>query len=376
MVVPIKLLVPELEGNLGSLKLSSEGELRKAKNRGKKLKRRAMLQAAKAAVVAGNSTEEARKLILSKTLQNQKNKMKRKAKKTNSVSKPNMAESAKTTHQVSLILKKRQRSDDQATPETGRKKPREVTPKSADYGTPNATGVKLKSSGSNLTLVASKVTLESADHGESSRGTLEVTVEPSSSKVNTKSFKDVLVEDLTVGLVNVDGSSMDPCTAEALQDKLDDLINITVTQGLPAPVFASAKLVNGNYKVTCNNATTLAWLRKAVVDILKIWPEGKFKVVGKDELQKTVRIALHIPNLKHLEVKIMLAKIEAQNPNLKAKSWRFNARKDYREGGGEMIFLSIDESEAEKIRKNGNRLHFGMSHIKCVIRGGKKVQQA
>ena len=102
------------------------------------------------------------------------------------------------------------------------------------------------------------------------------------------------MEDLTVGLVNVDGSSMDPCTAEALQDKLGDLINIIVTQGLPAPVFASAKLVNGSYKVTCNNATTLAWLRKAVVDILKIWPEGKFKVVGKDELQKTVRIALHI----------------------------------------------------------------------------------
>ena len=114
-------LVPELKKNLGSLKLSSEGELRKAKNRGKKLKRRAMLQAANAAVVARNSTEEARKLILSKTLQNQKNKMKRKAKKANSVSKPNMAESAKTIHQVSLILKKRQRSDDQATPETERK---------------------------------------------------------------------------------------------------------------------------------------------------------------------------------------------------------------------------------------------------------------
>ena len=43
----------------------------------------------------------------------------------------------------------------------------------------------------------------------------------------------------------------------------------------------------------------------------------------------------------------MLAKIEAQNPNLKAKSWRFNAGKDYREGGGEVVFLSIDESEAE-----------------------------
>ena len=50
-------LVPKLEGDLGNLKLSSEGELRKAKNRGKKLKKRAKLQAAKAAVVAGNSTE-------------------------------------------------------------------------------------------------------------------------------------------------------------------------------------------------------------------------------------------------------------------------------------------------------------------------------
>ena len=33
-------LVPELEGDLGNLKLSSEGELRKAKNRGKKLKKK------------------------------------------------------------------------------------------------------------------------------------------------------------------------------------------------------------------------------------------------------------------------------------------------------------------------------------------------
>ena len=84
--------------------------------------------------------------------------------------------------------------------------------------------------------------------------------------------------------MNVDASSIDSCTADVLQDKLDDLINITVTKGLPAPVFTSARLVNGNYKVTCNNATTLAWLSKAVVDILKIWPEGKFRVVGKDEL--------------------------------------------------------------------------------------------
>ena len=93
----------------------------------------------------------------------------------------------------------------------------------------------------------------------------------------------------------------------------------------------------------------------AVVDILKIWPEGKFRVVGKDELKKTVRIALHIPNLKHLVVKIMLAKIEAQNPNLKAKRWRFNTRKDYREGGGFTL-----------------ECHASV----CVIRGGKKEQQA
>ena len=124
--------------------------------------------------------------------------------------------------------------------------------------------------------------------------------------------------------------------------------------------------VNGIYKVTCNNATTLASLSKAVVDILKIWPDLMFRVVGKDELQKTISIALHSPNLQLLDVK---------NPNLKAKSWRFNARKDYREGGGEMVFLSIDESEAEKIRKNENRLHFGVSRIKCVIRGANKVQQ-
>ena len=31
-----------------------------------------------------------------------------------------------------------------------------------------------------------------------------------------------------------------------------------------------------------------------------------------------------------------------------------------------MVFLSIDE--AEKIRKNGKRPHFGMSRIKCVIK--------
>ena len=64
-----------------------------------------MLQAAKAAVVAENSTEEARKMILSKTLHlNQKNKMKLTAKKANSVPKPSMVKSAKTIHQVSLIL--------------------------------------------------------------------------------------------------------------------------------------------------------------------------------------------------------------------------------------------------------------------------------
>ena len=64
------------------------------------------------------------------------------------------------------------------------------------------------------------------------------------------------MEDLTVGLVKVDGSSIAPCTAEVLQDKLDDIINITFTEGLPAPVFTSAKLMNGNFKVTFNNVTT------------------------------------------------------------------------------------------------------------------------
>ena len=61
-------------------------------------------------------------MILSKTLQNQKNKMECKAKKANSVSKPNMVESAKTNHQVSLILKKRQESDDPANPDMKKKK--------------------------------------------------------------------------------------------------------------------------------------------------------------------------------------------------------------------------------------------------------------
>ena len=93
----------------------ARGRLQKAKNREKKLKRKAMLQASKAAVVAGYSTEKARKMILSKTLQNQRNKMKRKAKKANSVSKPSMVEFSITNHQVSFILKKRQRSDDQAS---------------------------------------------------------------------------------------------------------------------------------------------------------------------------------------------------------------------------------------------------------------------
>ena len=103
-------------------------------------------------------------MILSNTPQNQKNKMQRKAKKANSLSKPSMVESAKTIHQVSLIMKKRQRPDDQATTETERKKPREVTPRSADYGTPNVTGIELKSSDSNLTPVIRKVPSGSAGH--------------------------------------------------------------------------------------------------------------------------------------------------------------------------------------------------------------------
>ena len=77
---------------------------------------------------------------------------------------------------------------------------------------------------------------------------------------------------------------------------------------MPALVFASVNLVNGNNKVT-NNATALAWLRKAVVDILKIWPEGKLRAMDKDDLKRIAKIALHIPNLKHLDVKIMLTKI-------------------------------------------------------------------
>ena len=231
------------------------GRAKNGKEPRKKAKK-AVFQAAKTAVVAGNSTEEARKRILSKTLQNQKNKMKRKAKKANSVSKPNMVESAKPIHQVSLILKKRQRSDDQATPETESKKP-QVTPRSADHGTPNVTGIEIKSSDSNLTPVIRKVPTGSTGQGASSRGALGNTMEPSSSKVNTRSFKDVLVEDLTVGLVNVDGSSIDSCTAKVLQDKMDDLINITVTKGLPAQVFTSVRLVNGNYKVTCKRRGSL-----------------------------------------------------------------------------------------------------------------------
>ena len=94
---------------------------------------------------------------------------------------------------------------------------------------------------------------------------------------------------------------------------------------------------------------------------------------------------LHVPSELNRSEKNILLQRKTNNlmrnslPKITWKTidcWRFNAKKDYREGGGEMVFLSIDESEAEKIVKNGNRLHFEMSRIKCVIRGGKKVQQA
>ena len=66
--------------------------------------------------------------------------------------------------------------------------------------------------------------------------------------------------------------------------------------------------------------------------------------------KKQASITLHILNLKHLDVKIILTKIKTQNPNLKAKSCRLIANNSF------LLFCAPFPSGAQSHRSTRSRL--------------------
>ncbi|CAH1109635.1 unnamed protein product [Psylliodes chrysocephalus] len=143
------------------------------------------------------------------------------------------------------------------------------------------------------------------------------------------SYNDAATSHLKVAIINKDNSCGEITTEreilvkKTLMGELDKTMLSTSCSKTKPPTFRSWSYSGVIIRVTCDDDLTLEWLKTKVLT-LKTWEGATLAVVRMDELPKLTKASLWIQGEEKADLdekKVVLRRLEGQNPNLHVAKW-------------------------------------------------------
>ncbi|CAH1106680.1 unnamed protein product [Psylliodes chrysocephalus] len=134
------------------------------------------------------------------------------------------------------------------------------------------------------------------------------------------------------------------------------------------PTFRSWSLSGEIIRVTCDDDLTLEWL-KTKVPTLKTWEGATLAVLRINELPKLTKASLWIPGEAQADLdekKVVLRRLEGQNPNLHLAKWctfHHEIKKDPR---GHLFAFGIGDEDMGTLKAKSMRMSYAF--ISLIIR--------
>lgn len=180
-----------------------------------------------------------------------------------------------------------------------------------------------------------------------------------------RTFKDVVVSDLTVYVVNklhpvgeigeVQGNTI----MAALKSDIKEYLR---TKPSRAPTFSGILYQKGNIRIVCDDKYSLEYLRCAVKKIAGIFADCELDVVSHANVPRWKTVKVFIPRTDDTteEIRELLA---LHNPNMLVNGWHhFQTGKA---GDGVILIMGVDRQAEQKLVEAKGKLHYGFEVVRA-----------
>ena len=155
-----------------------------------------------------------------------------------------------------------------------------------------------------------------------------------------------------------------------IRQKLVELIDLMPrTSQAPRPQFLKSGLVQGVYRITCKDQTSLNWLK---VSVPRVEPfEGRcYQVMDLPEHLRPAKVRVWIPG-RPSRPQDVLQRLAFQNPGLNSTGWRLLHRQVKAEG--QLLVLGVSQESLKKIKDLKGRAFLELSQVTFEIPGQGQV---
>ena len=135
------------------------------------------------------------------------------------------------------------------------------------------------------------------------------------------------------------------------------------------PRFKESGLVQGKFKVTCADDTSVEWLINAVKSLKS--PGGKsYNARRATDPIPLMKGAVWIPGPQpHTETQVVLKRLQKQNKSLKTERWKIYSRGSKDPQSGFYLIFGLDMESVEALRAMRFRPYYELRQIKFRITG-------
>ncbi|KAL1399345.1 hypothetical protein pipiens_008281 [Culex pipiens pipiens] len=142
---------------------------------------------------------------------------------------------------------------------------------------------------------------------------------------------------------------------EALITMIGNLVNPVVR-----PNFRSCEFKQGYLKLACGDACTASWLKETITSLIP-WEGASLKAIEVADLPKLHSFTAYVFDSCNDSTGRILQLMENQNIGLSTKSWRVIKRKVIAKTVE--LLLEVDEKSAETIAANNSHLNYKFSKV-------------
>lgn len=177
-------------------------------------------------------------------------------------------------------------------------------------------------------------------------------------------YSEVIASHLRVAVIDKqdwDSSSLGRLSAtqvELLQGELAKRLDNTLFSGKQvAPIFRSTSYSQETLKFTCENDSSLDWLKNTICSLPPLWEGANLDVVPVDQLPKLTKVTLWIPG-NPVETGVILRRLAAQNPWAKIEEWINFHTVTRSDPKGIVLLFGVREAIEKDLRSRGGRLNY------------------
>lgn len=150
-----------------------------------------------------------------------------------------------------------------------------------------------------------------------------------------------------------------------LLEELDKILFNPTSSTSKIPTFGGIRLAGDTLRVACDDSDSLKWLQAAVGAIAV---EGtSLGVIQVADLPRLSKLSIWIPG-KPEDKGVVLARLAAQNPQLKVASWCcFHTARKEEESPGHLLVMGIGEGDATKLAECQGKLKYRFSTLTAKV---------